>query len=124
MHEFELSSKEGVVLMCLAEALLRVPDSKTIDKLIRDKLSAADWEAHLGHSDSHVCECLYLGIDADRPCGEDQTGRRQRLLWPISADGSKKWGTGYSQGCEAGDENSGGASLSWGAALKKRWTGL
>ncbi|WP_085899888.1 bifunctional proline dehydrogenase/L-glutamate gamma-semialdehyde dehydrogenase PutA [Kiloniella majae] len=52
MHEFELSSKEGVVLMCLAEALLRVPDSGTIDKLIRDKLSSADWEAHLGHSDS------------------------------------------------------------------------
>ncbi|KLN60621.1 integrase [Kiloniella spongiae] len=52
MHEFELSSKEGVVLMCLAEALLRVPDSETIDKLIRDKLSSADWEAHLGHSDS------------------------------------------------------------------------
>ncbi len=52
MHEFELSSKEGVVLMCLAEALLRVPDSETIDKLIRDKLSSADWQAHLGHSDS------------------------------------------------------------------------
>ncbi|WP_417453753.1 bifunctional proline dehydrogenase/L-glutamate gamma-semialdehyde dehydrogenase PutA [Kiloniella sp.] len=52
MHEFELSSKEGVVLMCLAEALLRVPDSETIDKLIRDKLSSADWKAHLGHSDS------------------------------------------------------------------------
>ncbi|MFD2206246.1 bifunctional proline dehydrogenase/L-glutamate gamma-semialdehyde dehydrogenase PutA [Kiloniella antarctica] len=52
MHEFELSSKEGVVLMCLAEALLRVPDSETIDKLIRDKLTSADWQAHLGHSES------------------------------------------------------------------------
>ncbi|MEH6630909.1 MAG: bifunctional proline dehydrogenase/L-glutamate gamma-semialdehyde dehydrogenase PutA [Halopseudomonas aestusnigri] len=52
MHEFELSSKEGVVLMCLAEALLRVPDSLTIDRLIRDKLTSADWKAHLGHSDS------------------------------------------------------------------------
>ncbi len=52
LHEFELSSREGVVLMCLAEALLRVPDSETIDKLIKDKIATADWEAHLGHSDS------------------------------------------------------------------------
>jgi RHH-type transcriptional regulator, proline utilization regulon repressor / proline dehydrogenase / delta 1-pyrroline-5-carboxylate dehydrogenase len=52
LHEFELSSKEGVVLMCLAEALLRVPDALTVDKLIKDKIAEADWEAHLGHSDS------------------------------------------------------------------------
>ena len=52
LHEFELSSREGVVLMCLAEALLRVPDNETIDKLIKDKIATADWEAHLGHSDS------------------------------------------------------------------------
>ena len=52
MHEFELSSKEGVVLMCLAEALLRVPDAHTLDKLIKDKIATADWQAHLGHSDS------------------------------------------------------------------------
>ncbi|MGH6946444.1 MAG: bifunctional proline dehydrogenase/L-glutamate gamma-semialdehyde dehydrogenase PutA, partial [Kiloniellales bacterium] len=52
LHEYELSSREGVVLMCLAEALLRVPDAPTIDKLIKDKIATADWEAHLGHSDS------------------------------------------------------------------------
>ena len=52
LHEFELSSREGVVLMCLAEALLRVPDSLTVDKLIKDKIADADWEAHLGHSES------------------------------------------------------------------------
>ncbi len=52
MHEFELSSKEGVVLMCLAEALLRVPDDYTVDKLIKDKISGADWESHLGQSES------------------------------------------------------------------------
>ena len=52
MHEFELSSREGVVLMCLAEALLRVPDAHTVDKLIADKIADADWEAHLGQSDS------------------------------------------------------------------------
>jgi RHH-type proline utilization regulon transcriptional repressor/proline dehydrogenase/delta 1-pyrroline-5-carboxylate dehydrogenase len=52
LQEFGLSSKEGVVLMCLAEALLRVPDAETVDKLIRDKIADADWESHLGHSES------------------------------------------------------------------------
>ena len=52
MLEYELSSEEGVVLMCLAEALLRIPDSETADKLIRDKLGSGDWEEHLGHSHS------------------------------------------------------------------------
>ena len=48
LHEFDLSSREGVVLMCLAEALLRIPDADTADALIRDKLPGADWEKHLG----------------------------------------------------------------------------
>ena len=52
LHEFDLSSHEGVVLMCLAEALLRVPDAATADLLIKDKLTSADWEAHIGQSDS------------------------------------------------------------------------
>ena len=42
MHEFSLSSEEGIALMCLAEALLRIPDNATRDKLIRDKLSGGD----------------------------------------------------------------------------------
>ena len=52
--EYGLSSREGVALMCLAEALLRVPDTKTIDALIEDKIGASDWAAHLGHSTSPV----------------------------------------------------------------------
>ncbi len=52
LQEYSLSSQEGVVLMCLAEALLRVPDDPTRDRLIRDKLAAADWSGHLGHSES------------------------------------------------------------------------
>ncbi len=52
LGEYDLSSKEGIVLMCLAEALLRVPDAATADKLIADKLGGADWQAHLGASDS------------------------------------------------------------------------
>ncbi len=52
LNEFSLSTEEGVALMCLAEALLRVPDALTADKLIRDKLQAGNWASHLGHSDS------------------------------------------------------------------------
>ena len=52
MQEYALSSEEGVVLMCLAEALLRVPDAETADKLIADKIGGAHWKRHLGHSDS------------------------------------------------------------------------
>ena len=52
LHEYALSSQEGVALLCLAEALLRIPDADTVDRLIRDKLGEADWARHLGHSDS------------------------------------------------------------------------
>ncbi|HEX2113278.1 MAG TPA: bifunctional proline dehydrogenase/L-glutamate gamma-semialdehyde dehydrogenase PutA, partial [Alphaproteobacteria bacterium] len=52
LQEFDLSSREGVVLMCLAEALLRIPDAATADRLIRDKIVEADWTSHLGKSDS------------------------------------------------------------------------
>ncbi len=52
LHEYGLSSDEGVVLMCLAESLLRIPDAHTADLLIRDTLGDADWEEHLGHSES------------------------------------------------------------------------
>lgn len=48
VHEYSLSSEEGVALMCLAEALLRIPDRATRDALIRDKIAPGDWKAHLG----------------------------------------------------------------------------
>ena len=51
MHEYDLSSEEGVLLMCLAESLLRIPDQDTAERLIADKLKDADWAAHLGKSD-------------------------------------------------------------------------
>jgi RHH-type proline utilization regulon transcriptional repressor/proline dehydrogenase/delta 1-pyrroline-5-carboxylate dehydrogenase len=50
IHEYALSSQEGVALMCLAEALLRIPDDETRDALIRDKIGGGDWQAHLGRS--------------------------------------------------------------------------
>ena len=52
LGQFGLSTQEGVALMCLAEALLRVPDASTVDALIRDKLVPGDWARHLGRSSS------------------------------------------------------------------------
>ena len=52
LSEYGLSTKEGVALMCLAEALLRVPDTETMDDLIRDKIAPHDWSAHSGESSS------------------------------------------------------------------------
>jgi RHH-type transcriptional regulator, proline utilization regulon repressor / proline dehydrogenase / delta 1-pyrroline-5-carboxylate dehydrogenase len=52
LTQYSLSTEEGTILMCLAEALLRVPDNKTINLLIQDKLTQADWESHRAQSDS------------------------------------------------------------------------
>ena len=62
MAEYELSSAEGVVLMCLAEALLRIPDAETIDKLIEDKIGGSNWESHLGESKSWFVNASTWGL--------------------------------------------------------------
>ena len=62
LNEYSLSSEEGVVLMCFAEALLRVPDKKTQDELIRDKLSQGQWSSHLGASDSLFVNASSWGL--------------------------------------------------------------
>jgi len=62
LNEFSLSSEEGVVLMCLAEALLRVPDKLTADSLIRDKLADGDWSSHLGNSESMFVNASSWGL--------------------------------------------------------------
>ena len=62
MQEYSLSSEEGVVLMCLAEALLRIPDAETADKLIADKIGGRDWESHLGQSESLFVNASAWGL--------------------------------------------------------------
>ncbi len=62
MHEFSLSSEEGVALMCLAEALLRIPDHQTADRLIADKISKGDWKRHLGESPSLFVNAATWGL--------------------------------------------------------------
>ncbi|MEP6873325.1 MAG: trifunctional transcriptional regulator/proline dehydrogenase/L-glutamate gamma-semialdehyde dehydrogenase [Burkholderiales bacterium] len=62
IQEFSLSSQEGVALMCLAEALLRIPDTATRDALIRDKISDANWQSHLGQSASPFVNAATWGL--------------------------------------------------------------
>lgn len=52
LNQYDLSSEEGIALMCLAEALLRIPDTQTVDRLISDKISTADWDQHLSRDES------------------------------------------------------------------------
>jgi RHH-type proline utilization regulon transcriptional repressor/proline dehydrogenase/delta 1-pyrroline-5-carboxylate dehydrogenase len=62
MQEYALSSREGVALMCLAEALLRIPDNATRDALIRDKIASGDWRGHVGHSPSMFVNAATWGL--------------------------------------------------------------
>lgn len=62
MHQYSLSSDEGIALMCLAESLLRIPDIATRDKLIRDKLTSANWHAHAGQSQSMFVNATTWGL--------------------------------------------------------------
>ncbi|WP_439833342.1 trifunctional transcriptional regulator/proline dehydrogenase/L-glutamate gamma-semialdehyde dehydrogenase [Aeromonas caviae] len=62
LQEFSLSSQEGVALMCLAEALLRIPDKATRDALIRDKISGGNWSQHLGQSTSLFVNAASWGL--------------------------------------------------------------
>ncbi len=62
LAEYGLSTEEGVALMCLAEALLRVPDAETMDALIEDKIAPSDWGKHLGHSTSSLVNASTWGL--------------------------------------------------------------
>ncbi|UTW07071.1 bifunctional proline dehydrogenase/L-glutamate gamma-semialdehyde dehydrogenase PutA [Pseudomonas benzenivorans] len=79
LRQYSLDTQEGLMLMCLAEALLRVPDAATADALIRDKLNAAEWERHLGQSDSVLVNFAAWGLV--------MTGK---VVDPEAADGRPK----------------------------------
>jgi RHH-type proline utilization regulon transcriptional repressor/proline dehydrogenase/delta 1-pyrroline-5-carboxylate dehydrogenase len=87
LREYDLSSQEGVVLMCLAEALLRIPDAATADRLIDDKLRDGRWAAHLGASGSLFVNAstwaLMLAgrlLDLDRGAADDLPGWLARIV--------------------------------------------
>jgi len=62
LREYSLASREGVILMCLAEALLRIPDGETADRLIADKIPTGAWDEHLGDSDSLLVNASTWGL--------------------------------------------------------------
>ena len=91
MAEYGLSNEEGVALMCLAEALLRVPDSSTMDALIEDKSVGSDWASHLGQSSSPLVNAstwalMLTGrvLDEDRPMAGVLHGLIKRLGEPVT----------------------------------------
>jgi len=87
MRQYDLGSDEGVLLMCVAEALLRIPDPGTADALIRDKLGDANWKRHLGQSDSVLVNASTWGlmltgklVDLADDTKRDVHGAFQRLV--------------------------------------------
>jgi RHH-type proline utilization regulon transcriptional repressor/proline dehydrogenase/delta 1-pyrroline-5-carboxylate dehydrogenase len=86
LQEFGLSNQEGIALMCIAEALLRIPDDVTADRLIAEKLSSGDWSAHSGQSESLFVNASTWGLmltggilDLDPSIRADATGWMRKL---------------------------------------------
>ena len=86
LQEFSLGTREGLALMCLAEALLRTPDEDTRDRLIAEKIGSADWASHLGQSDSLFVNASTWGlmltgklVDADEQAKSDLPGFLTRV---------------------------------------------
>ncbi len=81
LQEYRLNSSEGVALLSLAEAFLRVPDPETADLLIADKLGDADWRAHAGRSSSKLVNSATWGLVVGRALvGEGPAGPLKRLM--------------------------------------------
>ena len=86
LQEFSLGTREGLALMCLAEALLRTPDEETRDRLIAEKIGSADWASHLGRSESLFVNASTWGlmltgrlVDVDEEARRDLPGFMKRL---------------------------------------------
>ena len=93
MAAYDLGSDEGIALMCLAEALLRIPDAETADELIADKLSGPDWAEKLGESASPFVNAatfslLLTGKVLEAPTTRPTAGAR-RSAAPSAASASR-----------------------------------
>src|SRR3569623_790424 len=90
LQEFSLGTREGLALMCLAEALLRTPDERTRDRLIAEKIGSADWASHLGKSDNLFVNASTWGlmltgklVDVDDEARRDLPGFLKRVAGRI-----------------------------------------
>ena len=97
LHEYGLSSEEGVVLLCLVEALLRIPDERTAEELIAEKIKQGDWNSHLGKSDSAFVNAgtwalILTGdwLDIGKDVQEDATGWFARFTSRVGESVSRK----------------------------------
>ena len=86
LQEFSLGTREGLALMCLAEALLRTPDDETRDRLIAEKIGSADWAVHIGQSDNLFVNASTWGlmltgrlVDVDEEARRDLPGFLKRV---------------------------------------------
>jgi len=86
LQEFGLSNQEGIALMCIAEALLRIPDDATADRLIAEKLATGDWSSHAGKSESLFVNASTWGLmltggilELDPSIKTDTTGWMRKL---------------------------------------------
>lgn len=86
LQQFSLGTREGLALMCLAEALLRTPDAETRDRLIAEKIGSADWASHVGKSDSLFVNASTWGllltgklVEADETAKKDLGGYIKRI---------------------------------------------
>src|SRR5579872_1332757 len=86
LQEFGLSNQEGIALMCIAEALLRIPDDVTADRLIAEKLATGDWSSHSGQSESLFVNASTWGLmltggilDLDPSIKTDASGWMRKL---------------------------------------------
>ncbi len=81
LSEYGLSTREGVALMCLAEAMLRVPDRQTIDALIEDKIAPSDWGKHLGEATSSLVNASTWALMlTGKVLDDDQAGTLRRMV--------------------------------------------
>ena len=81
LHEYGLSSREGVLLLCLAEALLRIPDAATADRLIAGTIGSGDWGRHLGQSNSLLVNASTYGLMLT---GASSIGAKARAARPAA----------------------------------------
>jgi RHH-type transcriptional regulator, proline utilization regulon repressor / proline dehydrogenase / delta 1-pyrroline-5-carboxylate dehydrogenase len=90
LHQYDLSTREGVLLMCVAEALLRIPDAVTADALIRDKFSQGNWQQHVGRSDSWLVNASTWGmllagrLSSDMPAEKNTLQQAEKLFARMS----------------------------------------
>lgn len=80
LQEYQLNSAEGIALLSLAEAFLRVPDPDTADRLIADKIGDADWRAHSGESNSKLVNVATFGLIVGRALVSDGGGTLKKLI--------------------------------------------